>query len=276
MCATRLLAIDRGNRALKAALFDSGGIAGRWREERPRIEDSLRRIVLEIARGSAGAGHAQLAPRERARLMRVIRESVILHSAVFSSVSPRWGKGIRSALEGIGVSRILEVDSRIAFPFDILVERPARVGPDRLAAAAGVLASGEREAIIVDAGTAITVDVLSKRGFLGGAIMPGEHLMYRALHEGTAALPLVAGKGAANAPPGRNTNEAIASGVKWGAIGAVKELVARSRHEVSKEARVWVTGGGGAALAAELGPKARHEADLVFLGLASLFDLNCP
>jgi type III pantothenate kinase len=148
------------------------------------------------------------------------------------------------------------------------------VGPDRLAAAAGVVAAGDREGIIVDAGTAITVDVLAKKGFLGGAILPGKALCYRALHDGTAALPLVSDAPGTIGHPGRNTREAILSGVRWGVIGAVKELVARSRRHVSKDARVWVTGGGGAEIARHLGAGARYEGDLVFLGLRHLFDLN--
>lgn len=270
----RLLALDRGNHALKIALFDSGAIVGRWREERPRMGTLLRGIARGLARESAREAGAGLASRDRGRLERVIGNSVVLHSAVFSSVSPRWSALIRAELEKAFVSRVLEVNSRIAFPFEILVDRPAKVGPDRLAAAAGVVACGDAEAIIVDAGTAITVDVLSTRGFLGGAIIPGEDLMRRSLHEGTAVLPLVPA-GEASAPPGRDTKAAIAAGSHWGAVGAVRELVMRSRPAVSRMARVYVTGGGGAVIAAGLGADARYEPDLVFLGLELLFELNC-
>lgn len=272
---TRILALDRGNDSLKAALFDSGTIVGRWRERGAGPEDSLRGIAREIASDAARADGARLAPRDRALLRDAFLGSVIFHSVVFSSVDPRWTKRLRRALGRLGASRVLEVSARIEFPFAILVDRPAKTGPDRLAAAAGVAAAGSREAIIVDAGTAITVDVLSKKGFLGGAIFPGTALLYRALHEGTAALPLVSGRGGAVDPPGRDTRDAIVAGVEGGAAGAVKELVARSRARVSRSARVWVTGGGGASLAAQLGAGARYEPDLVLRGLAHLFDLNC-
>ena len=168
-----ILALDRGNDALKAALFDSGTIIGKWREAGGRPEDSLRRIAAELARDSARAAGAGLSKADRALLLDAIRGSVMFHSVVFSSVDPRWTEAMRRVLDRMGASRVLEVSAKIEFPFGILVERPAKTGPDRLAAAAGVIAAGEREAIIVDAGTAITVDVLSKRGFLGGAIFPG-------------------------------------------------------------------------------------------------------
>jgi type III pantothenate kinase len=270
-----ILALDRGNDALKAALFDSGTIVGRWREAGARPEDSLRRIAREFAFDSAKAAGAGLSKKDRALLLDAILGSVMFHSVVLSSVDPRWTKEIRRALDRMGASRVLEVSAKIEFPFEILVERPSKTGPDRLAAAAGAVAAGSREAIVVDAGTAITVDVLSKKGFLGGAIFPGTGLLYRALHEGTAALPLVAGRGGAAGPPGRTTKDAIVAGVEGGAAGAVKELVALSRRSVSKNARLWVTGGGGANLAKHLGKGARYEPDLVLRGLAYLFDYNC-
>ena len=200
----------------------------------------------------------------------------MFHSVVFSSVDPRWTKGLRRALDRSGASRILEVNAKIEFPFEILVDRPSKTGPDRLAAAAGVVASGGREAIVVDAGTAITVDVLSKKGFLGGAIFPGTGLLYRALRDGTAALPLAAGSGETVRPPGRNTKDAIVAGVEGGAAGAVRELVALSRRSVSKNARVWVTGGGGAVLAERLGRNARYEPDLVLRGARLSFRSQLP
>jgi type III pantothenate kinase len=272
---TRILALDRGNDSLKAALFDSGTIVARWRERGGRPEDSLREIAREIASGAARADGARLGRKDRAALHDMLAGSVIFHSVVFSSVDPRWTERIRRALGRLGASRVLEVGARIEFPFDILVDRPSKTGPDRLAAAAGVVAAGGREAIIVDAGTAITVDVLSREGFLGGAIFPGTALLYRALHEGTAALPLVSGRGGAAGPPERNTRDAIVAGVEGGAAGAVRELVALSRRSVSKNARLWVTGGGGAGLAKRLGKGAHYEPDLVLRGLEYLFDFNC-
>ena len=269
-----MLALDRGNDSLKVALFDSGTIAFRGRLEGERFEGRLRKLVLDAALGTIVSGRARLSPGDRRRLVRIVAESEVLEGAAYCSVVPGSTKEISRALARLGAPGILEVDSGILLPFRIAVESPSKVGPDRLAAAAGVVAAGGREGIIVDAGTAVTVDVLAKTGFLGGAILPGRDLWYRALHEGTAALPLVSEAGGEIDPPGRNTREAILAGVRWGVVGAVKELVARSRRHVSKEARVWVTGGGGAVIARYLGPHARYEKDLVFLGLHHLFELN--
>jgi type III pantothenate kinase len=269
-----ILALDRGNHSLKVAIFDSSTIIGRWREPIAHPEQTLDRIALESVLTAMHFQKSRLKDKDRRLLLRVVADSVAFHSVVFCSVDPRWTKEIERVLGKMGASRILEVSSKIELPFEMLVQMPGRVGPDRLAAAAGVVACGDREGIIVDAGTAITVDVLSQRGFLGGAIFPGKDLMYRALHEGTAALPLVTDAGRAIEPPGPNTKAAIITGVQWGTVGAVKELVERSRRRVSKKAGIWVTGGGGAAIASHLGRGTRYEPDLVFLGLHHLFEFN--
>jgi len=270
----RILALDRGTSALKAALFDSGTIVHRWREPVAHTGETLRRIALESVLTAMRYEESRLRRDDSRRLLRVLAGSAALHSVVFSSVDSKWTAEIRRVLAAMAVSRAVEVSSTIAMPFEILVKSRRTLGPDRLAAAAGVVASGEKEGIIVDAGTAITVDVLSKRGFLGGAILPGRDLFYRVLHDGTSALPLVSGGSRTVEPPGRNTKEAILAGVHWGVLGAVKELVARSRRHVSKRAAVWVTGGGGGPIARHLGTGARYEPDLVFLGLYLLFSLN--
>ena len=83
------------------------------------------------------------------------------------------------------------------------------------------------------------------------------------------------GTGGAVDPPGRTTRDAIVAGVAGGVAGAVKELVSLSRRSVSKNARLWVTGGGGAEVAKQFGRSARYDPDLVLRGLKHLFDLNC-
>lgn len=155
------------------------------------------------------------------------------------------------------------------FPLPIRVDEPRRVGIDRLlnAVAVNELRSEGRPAIIVDSGTATTVDVVSTDGaFVGGAILPGLALSAKALHEYTALLPLVSVLELGQAPPealGRNTRAAIRSGLFWGQLGAVKELIER---QAGSETAVFVTGGGGALLASYL-PRARFEPHLPLQGL---------
>lgn len=133
-------------------------------------------------------------------------------------------------------------------PLTLAVDFPERVGFDRLATA--VAADHGREpaqaAIVVDAGTALKIHAISAASeFLGGAILPGFRLAAQALQQGTDLLPMV--DASLNmAPPdifGRNTQAAIRGGLYWGAVGAVREIVARMRAELGADTPVFVTGG---------------------------------
>ncbi len=122
--------------------------------------------------------------------------------------------------------------------------RPDLVGIDRLAnaVAANRLRTAGRAAIVIDLGSAITVDLLNTSGaFCGGAILPGIAMSARALHEFTDLLPLVESE---EPPPalGKSTLEAIRSGLYWGATGAVRELITRLT-DGTRAADVFLTGG---------------------------------
>ena len=122
------------------------------------------------------------------------------------------------------------------------------------ALAADRLRAVDRGAIVVDLGSAITVDVVSLDGaFLGGAILPGIGMSARALHEFTDLLPLEPMSELAQppAPLGKTTSACLQSGLYWGAIGGVRELIARLSADVEKP-QLFVTGGAGAAAASLL------------------------
>lgn len=128
------------------------------------------------------------------------------------------------------------------------VKYPERVGLDRLAGAVAVNAvrDSQRPAIVIDAGSAITVDLVSAIGtFEGGTIMAGAGLLTRALSSGTAQLPLIEyhETDAAPAVVGRSTEEAIQSGVYWGTIGAIRQVVQQMQAELRSPAQIYVTGG---------------------------------
>jgi type III pantothenate kinase len=195
---------------------------------------------------------------------------------VFSSVVPDWSRSIKREIARRGDVRFLEVSAGLNLPFAVLVERPELLGSDRLAAACGAAALGHKEAVIVDAGTAVTVDVLGREGFLGGAIFPGFDLLRRSLHEGTAALPGASGTRSYIRPPGGSTEDAIVSGTFWGLIGAVGKLVELSRGSISSDAAVLLTGGDIEAIEEHIGGRAEYVPDLVFWGLNLLFELNGP
>lgn len=162
-------------------------------------------------------------------------------------------------------------------PLVIRVDAPERVGIDRLmaAVAADRVRRPDRAAIIVDAGTAITIDLLDENGaFCGGAILPGIALAARALAEQTDALPRVALEhlGHPPAPLGKSTAPAIESGLYWGAVGAIRELVRRLSAELAAPPDVLITGGTSPQVAEVLAANeawlVRHEPHLVLAGIA--------
>lgn len=169
-----------------------------------------------------------------------------IERAVLSSVAaPERTERVRALLR----ERCGEFFDEPAHGLRNLCRSPERVGLDRLYAARGALAELARSCLVVDAGTALTVDALrvdaraSAGDFLGGAIAPGPALLARALAEGTARLPRITP--ATGVPAlGRDTEEALASGVAVGFRGAARELVERIAAEAGLgEAPVCLTGG---------------------------------
>lgn len=179
--------------------------------------------------------------------------------------------------------RFPEADFRVLshddLPLTVEVDYPDRVGVDRLAAAVGAnaLRDAGRPAIVVDSGTAITVDLLDTSGvFQGGAILPGVRLASKMLHERTDVLPEISLEPGDPPPPacGRNTQAALESGLFWGAVGAVKELIAQLSQPLSARPHVFLSGGDGKLIATVLGEQATYVSHLALRG-AALACLEC-
>lgn len=165
----------------------------------------------------------------------------------------------------------LFLNQNSSIPIKSLVDVPEKVGADRLLNTAAVhkLKRIDSPAIIVDSGTAITVDAVSKEGeFLGGAILPGVLMGARAMHDFTTTLPFIDGQKYLETPPtaiGKNTEDAMASGLYWGHLGAVKELVERIQNELGGNSQIFLTGGATPLLQPFL-PEAKVEPYLSLIG----------
>jgi len=163
-----------------------------------------------------------------------------------------------------------------ALPIEIRVDEPQRVGIDRLLAAIAAcrLRQPGRPAVVVDLGTAITVDLVATDGaFEGGAILPGIAMAARALSEQTDALPRSPLTELDASPPavGKSTDQAIDAGLFWGAVGAVRELIARHSDRLTSPPQVFLTGGAAPSVARLLGgPEhaVRYVPHLVLSGIA--------
>ncbi|HEY8503962.1 MAG TPA: type III pantothenate kinase [Gemmataceae bacterium] len=154
-------------------------------------------------------------------------------------------------------------------PLVVAVESPERVGIDRLLNAVGVrsrLGPGEG-AVVVDAGTAVTVDHVTADGvFRGGAILPGFRLMAEALHRHTAQLPRADVRTPAPPQPGQNTERALETGLFWAVAGGVRALVEGYRGATAGPLRLFLTGGDAPLLLGGL-PGAIHWPELTLEGV---------
>lgn len=193
---------------------------------------------------------------------------------VTSSVNPAAVREVRTLVARITRGPFLLAREDFPIPILTAVDAPDRVGMDRLLAALAAHQETKSATIIVNVGTALTVDAVDADGrFLGGAILPGPTLAARSLHANTAALPEVP-LAAEAAPPdavGRNTDAAIRAGIVLGTAGAVERLVAEQRRRIGAKTPVVATGGGLDVLRPALSVVDTVRPDLVLEGLVAAY-----
>ena len=188
-----------------------------------------------------------------------------------SSVNPPVAERLRSWLSERTADPIQLFRSAAEIPVPHALDRPERTGVDRALAVLEALAihPASVPGQVVSCGTAVTVERITPDGiWRGGAIAPGLGLAARALHQNTAQLPLISTE-PIPAPWGASTAPAMAAGVFWGTVGAIRELLSRqAAEEAAVPWLVW-TGGDAERLAPPIsGENARIMPDLVLRGLA--------
>jgi type III pantothenate kinase len=175
-------------------------------------------------------------------------------SWAIASVVPRRSDELARWLEKQG-ARVRSIDDARALPLRTRVANPQAVGMDRLlnAVAANTRRRPDVPAVIVDAGSAVTVDLVDQGGvFAGGAIFPGRRLMAQTLHDHTALLPLVEVRGH-SVPPGADTRAAIETGIFWAVVGGIEMLIRQYEHPLQNGLDVFLTGGDAALFGPEIG-----------------------
>ena len=233
-----VLVANVGNTRTRLARF---GAAGRLLRCAVLSTDALTSKVPDarkLARSLRDESGARVAMRDLLGGSRPPTEAVI------GSVVPRATANLRRALAKMGL-RVRVYNSKI--PPGLTV-RARGAGSDRVANALAAHRRTGRGAYVVDAGTALTISVVDRRGvFLGGAIAPGIDMELRSLASGTALLPQIEAECRARAL-GADTVEAILAGCVAGTAARVEGLLARMRRETGVRAPVFLTGGGAAVL----------------------------
>jgi type III pantothenate kinase len=165
------------------------------------------------------------------------------------------------------------ISSRHQIPLDVGVDFPDKVGLDRLfnAVAVNERRAAGRGAVIVDAGSAVTVDYVDEEGrFRGGAILPGLRLMAQALHAYTAKLPVVEVQRRLR-PPETSTERAIELGVFHAVLGGIelliRDLAARSGETHVASLPVFFGGGDAAVVAPHLARPATIWPEMTLEGI---------
>jgi type III pantothenate kinase len=134
---------------------------------------------------------------------------------------------------------------------------PEDVGADRIADAVAVYKLFGGPAIVIDFGTATTFDCIDSRGrYLGGAIAPGPAISAQSLAQRTSKLPLVNIALPKNII-GRSTVECIQSGLYYGYIGLVKEIISRLKGNLESKVKIIATGGLATLIVKEI-PEIKH------------------
>jgi type III pantothenate kinase len=252
-----LLAIDAGNTNVVFALVEGNDIRARW-----RIATDPRRTADEYA-----VWLSQLLALEG--YTREVVEGVIV-----ATVVPR-------ALHNLQVlaSKYFRNEALIAgrapveWGMAIDVDEPASLGADRAVNTIAAHALHPGDLIVIDFGTATTLDVSDYRGaYKGGIIAPGINLSLDALVTAAAKLPRIAIEApATTSVVGRNTVDQMHIGIYWGYIAMIEGLVARLKAEVGRPVTVIATGGLATLFERHTDVFDRIEPDLTIQGLAMMW-----
>lgn len=186
------------------------------------------------------------------------------------SVSPHHAGALFAALEAEAPGRVRIVGVAADLGVRVRYERPERYGIDRALAALAAHRRFRDSCVVIDAGTAVTVDAVAADGtVVGGYIIPGAETMAHALAAKTGLPPVRPGD--PDGLLGTSTETCIGRGISEALAGAVRRLFDRAAESVAAGTRVLVTGGGGRSLIAALPVGAEYRPDLVLegLGLAS-------
>lgn len=249
------LAVDVGNSTVKGGLFDGADLVRVFSES------------IETADDRAAAWTEALRPH---------LDDVALDQVGLASVVPTTAEAVTSALHRYTGAALTTVRPDMPLPFALDYDTPDTLGMDRLAAAAagwveyGRDASPPRSVLVVDAGTAVTCEVVHCEGtYQGGTIAAGPALVKRALETGTAQLPDVP-LTLPDDPVGRSTTTALQSGIMWGLVDAVNGMTDRLAAALPDAPSLVVTGGWSDLLTAHLDPTPVHDPHLVLTGIRVL------
>jgi type III pantothenate kinase len=251
-----LLAIDVGNTHITVGLFQGKILKQTWRLNTYRhyTADELGIHFLNLL---------------AAKKVDVTR----LNGVCIASVVPSLDAPLREMSRTYLRQTPMVVSSQTRLSIKNLYKNPEEVGADRLVNAVAVHALYRKAAIVVDFGTATTLDCVTANGeYLGGAICPGMELAGEWLATHTAKLPRVTFQSAPSKAIGKTTKESLQSGLFWGYISLVEGLLHRLTNEMGGHPMVIVTGGLSSVIGPHMKDVSKIAPDLTLEGLRIIWE----
>jgi type III pantothenate kinase len=253
-----LLALDIGNTDVKAGVFDGPRLRATWRfsTERRRSADEYAVLLLNLLELN------RLQPGD-------VQDAVI--ASVVPPLTPRFEDLCRRYFK----SEPLVVAAGVKTGLRILYDSPRDVGADRIVGAvAATRLYGPPPLIIIELGTTTVFDAVSADGeYLGGAIAPGIESAADVLFERASQLRRIELDFPQSAI-GRNTVNAMQSGVMYGYVSLVEGMLRRFQHELGGAARVIASGGWASTFARQIPAIDVVDANLVLTGLRLIYEAN--
>lgn len=252
-----ILAVDVGNTQTVLGLFEGGVLSTHWRiSSNPALTADELRVKL--------GGLLQASGRAWSEIERV----------VISSVVPRLtGAYEELAEESTGIAPMV-VGPGLKTGMAIKYGNPHEVGADRIVNGVAAFEAFGGPVVVVDFGTATTIDVVDAQGaYLGGAIAPGVETSAEALFSKAARLSKVD----LEAPPrviGQNTRESVQAGLLLGEAAMIDGLVRRVWDELGTETPVVMTGGLATQMAPLCATTTAVDPDLTLKGLILIYERN--
>jgi len=242
-----LVAIDAGNSNIAFGFFRAGRI--------------VRKITVPV--------NAYSFPR-----IKKIFSNMPVHDVIIASVVPSLTYILARDCQRISGIRPYVLGKDVRVPIKNHYRQPRRLGQDRLVGAWAGLKMFGSPLIVIDFGTAVTVDMVSKsKEYLGGMILPGMRIALAALNENTALLPRIALSKPAEFI-GRDTRSSMLSGAVYGLAALTEGLVEKIKARIGKGALVIGTGGDIALMSKYCAAFDAVDADLILKGLFLLHSLK--
>ena len=256
-----LLAIDCGNTNIVFAIYNGNEQRASW-----RISSDSRRSTDEYV--------VWLTQLMTLKNIDVEDIAGVMIASVVPDIQPKL---VALAHRGFDLVPLCVGDPDVDLGIAINIDRPEQAGADRLVNAVAAAAWHNLPAIVIDFGTATTLDLIGPKGaYEGGVIAPGVNLSIEALYMAAACLPRIAVKPWREDMPalGTDTMSAMQSGVFWGYVGMVEGLLARLRQGYGADLPAIATGGLAPLFADHIKGPLIVDAELTLKGLVRIHAHN--